>query len=140
MKRTIALLSLLALLQKPVVAKEVKPAYQPLTVADMVDIINDYQIYHMSVPPTFDQLGGWSMYYGVTDFSARSIGINKMLTRPVKRLTGLHEARHTVYDKLGIPQREDWVRDYACRDYELFFKEKCPDQNDLEKSLRWEYR
>lgn len=138
--RTILLMSTLFTLQKPVVAKDHKPTYVPLDVADVVRTIADYDIYKMTVPPTGDGFGGWSMYYGVTDMSNRNMGLNAMLTPDFMHLTILHEMRHTLNDRLGLSNKEEWVREYACKDYELFFKKKCFNQNDLEKAIKSEYK
>ncbi len=140
MKRPLALLSLLAVLQTPVIAKDIKPEYRALEVSDVVRTIAEYDVHKMAVPPTFDSLGGWNMYYGVTDMSDKTMDLNKMLNPDYMYLTILHEMRHTLNDRLGLNNKEEWVREYACKDYKLFFKKECPDQNNLDKSIRWEYR
>ena len=138
--REIALACSLLALQRPVVAKEVKPRYEPLSQADIIKSMQKYTFYKMSVPPVYDSMGGWTMLFGVTDYANRSVGTNSMLTDKQAYQVFLHEERHIYNEERGLPQREDWVREFACKDYELFFKEKCPDQNNLEDAIRWEYR
>ena len=141
MKRVVGLTAILLALQQPVVGKEVKPIYTPLEVSDVVQAIADYDIHKMTVPPNYDAFGGWSIHLGVTDMTHKTMDLNRTATPEVMRLTILHELRHARNYERGLSQREDWIREQSCKDYKLFFKEKeCPDQNDLEKAIRSEYR
>lgn len=140
-KRTIGLLSVLALLQRPVVAKEQKPEYKPLEMRDVIKTIADYDIHRMLSPPIGDERIGGGMILGATDSEDKTMDLNRMQNDKYMYQTILHEMRHVYNAERGFSQREDWVRDYACRDYKLFFQEKdCPNQNDLEKLLRSEFK
>lgn len=141
MKRPLVLLSLLASLQSPVIGKETKPEYTPLEISDVVKIISEYDIHRMTVPPNHDAFGGWSIYLGITNMTDKTMDLNKVATPEVLKLTILHEMRHARNYERGLSQREDWIKEQACKDYKLFFKEKnCPDQNNLETAIKWEYR
>lgn len=141
MKRTVALLSLLALLQQPVVAKETKPKYEPLSVADVIETVADYDIHKMTTPPLYDDFGGWQTYFGVTDMTHKTMDLNRVINREQMLLTVLHEMRHVSNHNKGLSNKESWTREYSCKDYKLFFnKEECPVQDDLEKAVRFEYR
>ena len=140
--RTVGLLSILLSLQRPVVAKETKPKYKPLTLQQAVEVLVDYDLNHTAIPPFVVDtpfMEGYSFMKGITDYSAKDITINRMLTDEERALTILHELRHVVFEKEGLPQREDWIKEFACKDYKIIFEIKCPD-NGLEESIRLGYR
>lgn len=140
MKRPLVLLSILAMLHSSATGKEYKPTYSPLDVSDFVISIADYDIHKMTVPPSGNEVFGWSMYLGVTNMTDHTMGLNDMINDEFMYLTILHEMRHTRNDRLGVSNQESWTTEYACRDYKLFFKKDCPNQNDLEKLIRSEYK